>query len=119
MSGEVNVPPQIQEQFTRLQQLQQTYQVVATQKQQLELELSEAEKALEELTKADDTTPVYKSSGNILLKVERSKLITELTEKKELFTTRISVLSKQEERTRNKVNELQTKLQDRLRNMPR
>ena len=119
MSGEVQLPPQIQEQFVRLQQMQQTLQAVATQKQQLELELAEVEKASEELEKVEKESPVFKTAGNILIKVDRAKLLEELKERRELLNTRITVLSKQEERSRSKVQELQSKLQDRLRNMPK
>lgn len=119
MSGEIELPPQVQEQLVRLQQMQQTLQAVVTQKQQLELELSEVERAIEELEKAEDKSPVYKTTGSILIRVSRSKLLDELKERKELLNTRITVLSKQEERAKNKVKELQAKLQERLRNMPR
>ena len=114
MGEEVELPPQIQEQLVRLQQLQQTLQSVATQKQQLELELSETDKALGELEKATDETPIYKSVGSILVKSNRQTLLTELKERKELLTTRVTVLGKQEERTRERLKESQEKLQERL-----
>lgn len=112
--GEVELPPQIQEQLVRLQQLQQTLQSVVTQKQQLELELNDTDKALSELEKSTDETPVYKSVGNILVKSNRQTLITELKERKELLTTRVTVLGKQEDRTRERLKEVQEKLQERL-----
>lgn len=114
MSEDVELPPQIQEQLVRLQQLQQTLQTVATQKQQLELELNETDKALSELDKSTDETPVYKSVGSILVKANRQTLMGELKERKELLTTRVTVLGKQEERTRERLKELQEKLQERL-----
>lgn len=114
MGEEVELPPQIQEQLARLQQLQQTLQSVVTQKQQLELELNETDKALTELEKSTDETPVYKSVGSILVKSNRQTLITELKERKELLTTRVTVLGKQEERTRERVKEVQERLQERL-----
>ena len=114
MGEEVELPPQIQEQLARLQQLQQTLQSVVTQKQQLELELNETDKALTELEKSTDETPVYKSVGSILVKSNRQTLITELNERKELLTTRVTVLGKQEERTRERVKEVQERLQERL-----
>lgn len=114
MGEEVELPPQIQEQLVRLQQLQQTLQSVATQKQQLELELNETDKALAELEKSTDENPVYKSVGSILVKANRQTLLTELKERKELLTTRVTVLGKQEERTRERVKEVQEKLQERL-----
>lgn len=114
MGEEVELPPQVQEQLVRLQQLQQTLQSVVTQKQQLDLELSETDKALAELEKSTDETPVYKSVGSILVKSNRQNLLTELKERKELLTTRVTVLGRQEERTRERLKEVQEKLQERL-----
>jgi len=114
LGEEIELPPQLQEQLVRLQQLQQTLQSVVTQKQQLEMELSETDKALTELEKSTDETPVYKSVGSILVKSNRLTLLTELKERKELLTTRVTVLGKQEDRTRERLKEVQEKLQERL-----
>ena len=114
MGEGAELPPQVQEQLVRLQQLQQTLQSVAGQKQQLELELSETDKALAELEKSTDDTPVYKSVGSILVKSNRQILLTELKERKELLTTRVTVLGKQEDRTKERLKEVQGKLQERL-----
>jgi prefoldin beta subunit len=112
MSDELSrLPPQVQERLLRLQQLQQTLQTVLTQKQQLELELTEIDQALSELEKTDEATPIYKSIGSLLVKAEKPKVTTELTERKELLNTRIGVLGKQEERLRTQAKELQTRLQ--------
>ena len=78
------------------------------------MELSETDKALTELEKSTDETPVYKSVGSILVKSNRLTLLTELKERKELLTTRVTVLGKQEERTRERLKEVQEKLQERL-----
>jgi len=114
MGEEVELPPQLQEQLVRLQQLQQTLQSVAAQRQQVELELSETDKALAELEKATEDTPVYKTVGSILVKSNKQTLLTELKERKELMTTRVTVLGKQEDRTRERLKEIQEKLQERL-----
>ena len=114
MGEEVELPPQLQEQLVRMQQLQQTLQSVSGQKQQLELELNETDKALTELEKSTDETPVYKSVGSILVKSNRQTLLTELKERKELLATRVTVLGKQEDRTRERLKEVQEKLQERL-----
>lgn len=116
--SEEEIPSQLQEQLARLQQMQQTLQVVASQKQQLELELSDTERALQELNKLSDDAVVYKSIGSLLVKADRKELIKELEERKELLNLRISVLTKQEERARERVVELQQKIQERLRSMP-
>lgn len=116
MSNELSkLPPQVQERLLRLQQLQQTLQAVLTQKQQLELELTETEQALSELEKMDDSAVVYKSIGSLLVKTEKAKVTTELNERKELLNMRVGVLGKQEERLRTQLKDLQTKLQRDLR----
>jgi prefoldin beta subunit len=112
--SESELPPQVQEQLVRLQQMQQTLQAVVTQKQQLDIELAETDRALSELEKITDNTPVYKSVGSLMLRADRQVLLTELKERKELLNTRVTVLGKQEERTRERVKEIQQKLQERL-----
>jgi len=116
MSDEFSkLPPHVQQRLLRLQQLQQTLQTVLTQKQQLELELTEVEQALGELEKLTDEAVVYKSIGSLLVKSERTKVTTDLNERKDLLKTRIDVLGKQEERLRSQVKDLQTKRQQDLR----
>jgi len=112
MSDEISkLPPQVQERLLRLQQVQQTLQSVVTQKQQLELELTETDQALTELAKLDESAIIYKSIGSLLVKAEKVKVTTELTERKELLNTRVSVLGKQEERLRTQAKDLQARLQ--------
>ena len=116
MSEEISkLPPQVQQRLLRLQQLQQTLQTVLTQKQQLELELSEVEQALSELEKLTNAAVIYKSIGSLLVKSKKTKVTTELNERKDLLNMRVNVLGKQEERLRSQVKDLQTKLQRDLR----
>ncbi len=115
MSERTELTPQVQEELVRLQQLQQTLQAVASQKQQLEMDMSETDRALTELEKITGETPVYKSVGSILIKAHKDELLTELKEKKELLNTRVTVLGRQEERTRERLKDMQEKLQEKLR----
>jgi len=115
MSEGIELPPQVQEDLARLQQLQQTLQAVVAQKQQLEIEMSETDRAMSELEKVTSENPVYKSVGSILVRAEKDTLLAELKEKKELLNTRVTVLGRQEERTRERIKDLQQKLQERLR----
>ena len=79
----VKLPAQLQEQLLRLQQLQQTLQAVINQRQQLELENSEIDQALDELVKMEDKSSIYKSIGSLLVKSEKHKVIDELRERKD------------------------------------
>lgn len=116
MSQDISrLPPQIQQRLLRLQQLQQTLQGVMSQKQQLELQLTEVEQAVTELDKLDEAAVIYKSIGALLVKSEKNKVTTDLSERKELLKMRVDVLAKQEERLRTQVKDLQEKLQQDLR----
>lgn len=108
------LPPQVQERLLRLQQLQQTLQSVLAQKQQVELEMSEIDQASTELQKLADDAVVYKATGSLMIRAEKTKMIAELSERKDLLNTRVTILAKQEERLRSQLKELQTKLQQDL-----
>lgn len=114
-TGEQQIPPWLQEQLGRLQQAQQSLQSLLAQKQHLEMEQLETEKALEELKKASDDDVVFKHAGSILIKSTKENLIAELEEKKELSKTRSSVLSKQEVRVKENLKELETKINEMVR----
>lgn len=106
------LPPYLREQLARFDQTQQNLQAVLIQKQQVELELAETEKALEELGKATDSEPIYKYAGNLLIKVQKDAIVKELTEKKELANTRKMVLAKQETRFKDSLKDLQAKIDE-------
>jgi prefoldin beta subunit len=108
------LPPQVQERLLRLQQLQQTLQSVLAQKQQVQLEMSEIDQASTELQKLADDAVVYKATGSLMIRAEKTKMIAELSERKDLLNTRVTILAKQEERLRSQLKELQTKLQQDL-----
>jgi prefoldin beta subunit len=115
MSNDISrLPPQVQERLLRLQQLQQTLQSVMGQKQQVDAEQNEVEQTLAELQKTADEAVIYKAIGSLLVKAEKPKVTEELVERKELLTTRTTVLARQEERLRSQVKEVQTKLQEDL-----
>lgn len=85
------------------------------QKQQLDIEQMESERALEELKKVADTDPVYKHAGTILVKSTKTTLISELEERKELANTRVTVLAKQEARIKESIKEQETKINEMIR----
>ena len=110
--SESDIPPLIREQLARYEQIQQNLQAVLIQKQQVEMELGETQKALDELGKAPDTEAIYKFAGNLLIKVKKEDVVKELDEKKELANTRKLVLGKQETRFRESLKDLQTKIDE-------
>ena len=116
MSSNPQIPPLVQEHLARLQQTQQNFQSIMMQKQQLESEKLETEKALEELKKASDDESVFKHAGTIMIKSNKKDLIDELEEQVELAKTKASLLAKQEERLKTTLKEQETKIQEMMKN---
>jgi prefoldin beta subunit len=114
MSGISQLPPQVQERLQRLQQLQNTMQQLLAQRQRIEMEVAESDKALEVLKEVPDDAKVYKSVGAVLVEKERDKVVKELEERKEFLDMRAKVLQKQEEKTKEKLTGLQEILQKEL-----
>lgn len=104
------MPPWLQEQIMKLQQTQQNLQSLMTQKQHLEIDKAETEKALEELKKVVDGDAVFKHAGTILIKSTKQEMIDELEEKQEMAKTRATVLEKQETRVKETLKEQEAKI---------
>jgi prefoldin beta subunit len=115
--SEQELPPWLREQVSRLQQLQQNLQAIMMQKQQLEVEIVETDRALEELKKAGADDAVYKNAGSVLIKAKKEEVIKELEEKKELSNTRTMVLGKQETRVKENLKEVENKINEMIRGM--
>jgi len=112
MSTGQQIPPWLQEHLGKMQQAQQNLQSIMAQKQQLDLEQHESNKALEELNKINDDETVYKYAGSILVKSNKKTLVDEIEEKKELAKTRSTILAKQEERVKQTLKDQETKINE-------
>lgn len=109
-----DLPPQVQNQLRQLQQLQQQLEITVQQKLQIEIKLRETENALEELGKIEGEETVYKSIGNLIIKANKENLIKELKEDKETTEIRKKSIEEQEKRLKDRIEELQNKLQEEL-----
>ncbi len=104
------MPPWLQEQIGKLQQSQQNLQSIMTQRQHLEMEKAETEKAIDELKKVADGDSVFKQAGTVLIKSDKKTILDELEEKIELAKTRSTVLEKQEVRVKETLKEQEAKI---------
>ncbi len=112
------ISPQLQNQITQFQQVQQQLQTVTTQKMQYDAQKRELTRTLEELSTSTGT--VYKTSGSLLIKVEdRDALKSELEESIEMMGVRISSLERQENSLRERYQVLQETINAAMGNMPR
>lgn len=91
-----------------LQILEQNMQSILMQKQNISLELSEAENALNEINKTSG--PIYKMVGSIIVSVDKKSTLSELEEKKKLLELRNSSIEKQEKSIESRAMELQKEI---------
>ena len=110
-----DLPPQVQNQLKQMQQLQQQLEMLVQQRLQLDVRLRETENALEELNKLEDDSLIYKTIGNLIIKADRETVLKELQEEKESSELRKKTLEGQETKIKEKLEELQTKIQEVLR----
>ncbi|ASI99709.1 prefoldin subunit beta [Thermococcus celer] len=110
-----NIPPQVQAMLGQLEGYQQQLQLVIQQKQKVQLELTEAKKALEEIEKVEEGTTIYKTVGTLIVKTDKARAVEELKEKVETLEVRLNALDRQEKKLNEKLKELTAKIQAALR----
>jgi prefoldin beta subunit len=108
------LPPNVQERLQKLQQHQNMLQQLTLQRQKLEIEMNDSTKALETLENTDDGAKIFKSIGTVMVEKSKEEIIKELTERKEFLEMRAKVLSKQEDKTKERLTTLQETLQKEL-----
>jgi prefoldin beta subunit len=107
--------PKIQNQIAQFQQIQQQLQAILNQKFQMEAQLREMQRTLEELGKAAEDVTVYKSVGSLLIKAEnKSAVQKEIEEDKETLEIRVKTVDRQEKHLRERYQVLQDQLQKAL-----
>ncbi len=100
------ISPQLQNQITQFQQVQQQLQAVSSQKAQMDSQKRELERTLEELNKS--TGAVYKSAGTLMIKVDDVEALKmDIQESIELMDVRIGSLARQESGLKERFQTLQ------------
>ena len=88
--------------------IEQNLQNLLFEKQALNLELSEVESALIQITNSNDE--VFKLLGNLLVRHNKTKMLEELEEKKKILELRLNSLEKQEELLSKKLVDLRKEI---------
>lgn len=105
------LPPEVQQQVVKYQQLQNQLNQLLAEKSIIEQELREVNRALDVLKNVPDNVEMYRSTGHLLIKITKADAEKELNERKELLELRLKTLSRQEALIRQQLSEVQSKLQ--------
>ncbi|MHA1754599.1 MAG: prefoldin subunit beta [Candidatus Odinarchaeia archaeon] len=112
------IPQEVQQELLKLQQLQQQYEIIVSQRTQIEIQLKETEYALNEIEKLDKNSELYKSVGTLLIKGDKEEIKKELNDSKETLELRVKTLQKQEEQLKKQLQELSSKIKMKLNPTP-
>jgi len=103
--------PKVQNQIAQFQQLQQQLQALLNQKYQIDVQVKEMQRTVEELNKAPADVVVYKSVGSLLIRAEnKEELLKEVEEDKETMEVRLKTLDRQEKALRDRYQQLQDQI---------
>jgi len=111
----MDLSEEMQSKIGQFQQLQQQVQYLSAQRIQLDAQTKEIVKTMEELGKLKEGSPVYRSIGSLLVKVEDVPgMKKELEEQKETLEVRVRTLEKQEKHMREQHQKMQAELEKEL-----
>jgi prefoldin beta subunit len=112
------LPPQLQDQLAQLQTLQQQLTMTVQQRQQIEFQVKDTQRALEELESLASDAPVYRSVGSLFVRTPgRDAVKKQLADEVESLQVRLKGFEKQEGRLKEKATELQSKVQAAVKNL--
>ena len=94
-----------------LNNLQQSFEFITSQRLQIESTIRETELAIEELEKINPEDTVYKAIGGLLVKSEKSKLLDEKKSLKVSLEMRLKTLKQKEERVKTQIETMRKSLQ--------
>ncbi|HID41830.1 MAG TPA: prefoldin subunit beta [Pyrodictium sp.] len=100
------IPPELENKLARFQSLQAQYARIAQERVAVESEVAETQKVLKLLEEAGEDAPVYRMEANILVRVNRNKVIQELKDRLEVLELRLQRLKKQEDEIKKQLDKL-------------
>lgn len=106
-----DLSPKVQNQLAQFQQVQQQLQAVLNQKFQMDAQVKEMQRTIDELNKSADDVVIYKSVGSLLLKADgKASILTQIEDNKETMEIRVKTLERQEKSLRDRYQVLQEQI---------
>ncbi len=106
------LPPELQHQVMKLQQLQDQLVRVSQERSIVEAELREVERVLKVLGDLPENSTVYRSVGSVLVKVEKKQVEQEYGDRKEILEIRLNKLKEQENLLKEQIKKVQEKIRE-------
>ena len=112
------LPPELETKLADYQRLQAQLNAIIRERTSIETEISEIDRILQVVEEQKENVDLYRIVGNVLLKVDKEKLVNELKDRREMLQFKLQKLKKQEELLRKRleavleeIRKLQARLQ--------
>ena len=105
------IPPALEQELQKFDTMRRNYESMQAVIQTMQSELNETKATLEELKKQPDDVVTYKTVGQVMFRIEKSKIVDELTDREKTLEMRIASTTRQMQTMAEKLKELQDKLQ--------
>ncbi len=106
------IPPELQQYLVKLQQLRAKLNQILTEKNIVQAQLREAERALEILRNLSSETPIYRSAGHLMVRVSKEEAERDLSDKKDILELRLKSLEKQESSLNTEIKGIEGKINE-------
>ena len=100
------LPPELGEKIKRYQMLQVQYEQLQRERALVDARIKEITNVLDILSSAEEDATVYRLAGNLLVKVDKNKVVEELKEERDILILKIQKLDKQLKTVREQMEEL-------------
>ena len=105
------ITPELEDKIRKWQNLHQQVELFSNQLSIRQQEMNEINLTLEELKKHPDDTTTYKAVGSVMFKVDKAKLTSDLSDKKETVEASITSMKTRLEQLRKQDKELENQIQ--------
>ncbi|MGC9148628.1 MAG: prefoldin subunit beta [Sulfolobales archaeon] len=106
------LPPELQQYLVKLQQLRAKLNQILTEKNIVQAQLRETERALEILRNTSPDTPIYRAAGHLIVKVSKEEAERDLNDKKDILELRLKSLEKQETSLNTEIKGVESKINE-------
>lgn len=110
-----NISPKVQNLVAQYQEIGQRLQIFSSQRINLDMQIKEIERTVQELEKSKEGDIIYKSAGALLIQTkDKEGLLGELKEQKETLGVRAKSFENQEKQLKERYESLQKQITQEL-----
>lgn len=105
------LPPALEQEVQKFDTMRRNHETLSVMVQTMQTEVSEVNATLDELRKQPDEVITYRTVGQVMFRVEKTKMVEELEDRHKTLEMRLASTNKQLQTLTDKLKELQSKIE--------